>query len=244
MAEKSDESPILIVTDLQPGKYIFNLTVFDEQGLSDTDTMTLTVKPDPMLFYLVDITIDNVVKQLTEMQYNSFKGKLALLVKDGTKLRVRSLMPQKGTYKSVITFYVETTDGKPVPANEVVHHLREKLRVDASLLGFSVNQLQTHICQNNCSGHGVCNVETRKCICEAFWMQDLFKVYFRTGEDSDCSWSILYVVLGVICSMLILVGTIWGVIFLCISWCSRRRSLNKPTTYKLIEDTDELPPCK
>lgn len=144
----------------------------------------------------------------------------------------------------MITFFVETSDGKSSPANEVVHHLREKLRMDAGLLGFTVLKLQTAICQNNCSGHGVCIEETRKCECEAFWMQDMFKLYLKTDEDSDCSWSILYVVLGVICIILAFFGSMWGLVYLCYTWCSKRRTAAKPTTYKLIEDTDDLPPCK
>lgn len=80
------------------------------------------------------------------------------------------MKPVSGTGMAMITFYVETKDVKPLPANDVVQHLREKLKVDAKLLGFSVAKLQTAICQNNCSGHGVCDEQTRRCICEAFWM--------------------------------------------------------------------------
>lgn len=88
IGEKSDESPVLILTDISPGIYIFNLTVYDEQGLSDTDVVSITVKGDPMLYYLVDIILHCNVKHLTETQYTTLKGKLALLVKDGTKLKV------------------------------------------------------------------------------------------------------------------------------------------------------------
>lgn len=88
IAEKSDESPVLVLTDVTVGKYIFNLTVYDEQGLSDTDTATITVNNDPKLYYLVEITIDADVKSLTEAQYSNLKGKLALLMKDGMQLQV------------------------------------------------------------------------------------------------------------------------------------------------------------
>lgn len=157
---------------------------------------------------------------------------------------MRSVRPDIGSAKSIISFYVETPDGQPTPANEVVPYLRQKFRVDASLLRFPISKLQTAICQNNCSGHGVCNEKTRKCKCEVFWMQDMFKVYLKLDEDSDCNWSILYVVLGMICSVLLFLGILWGMVHLCYSWCSKKRSATKPTTYKLIEDTDDLPPCK
>lgn len=156
---------------------------------------------------------------------------------------MRTIRPEISTGKSIITFYVDGIDGKPLPANDVVKHLREKLRIDASLMGFSVAKLQTVICQNNCSGHGVCDVQTRKCKCEVFWMQDMFKVYLRLDEDSDCNWSILYVVLGMICSVLLFLGTLWGIVHLCYTWCSKKSSV-KPMTYKLLEDTEDLPPCE
>lgn len=89
IAEKSDETPLLQITDLVVGRYVFNLTVFDEQGLSDTDTVSFIVRNDPKLYYLVEITLDEDVKVLTEAQYGTLKGKLALLVQDGTTLQVR-----------------------------------------------------------------------------------------------------------------------------------------------------------
>jgi hypothetical protein len=108
-------------------------------------------------------------------------------------------------------------------------------------LGFTVTKLQTTICQNNCSGHGVCVEQTRKCECEAFWMQDMFKVYLKSDEDSDCSWSILYVVLGVVCTILAFFGSMWALVYVCYTWCTKRWNGTKPTTYKLIEDLPPLP---
>lgn len=75
-------------------------------------------------------------------------------------------------------------------------------------------------------------------------MQDMFKVYLNFGEDSDCSWSILYVVLGAVCGVLLFLGTLWGMVHLCYTFCIKREASTKPTTYKLIGDTDDIPPCK
>ena len=88
VAEDSDQSPVLMLTDVTVGKYVFNLTVFDEQGLSDTSTVTVTVKTDPKFYHLVDMIVDVEVKHLTEEQYTTLTGKLALLVQDGNKLQV------------------------------------------------------------------------------------------------------------------------------------------------------------
>lgn len=242
IVEKSDESPVLILTDVFVGTYIFNLTVFDKQGLSDTDSVTVVVKNDPKLFYLVELTIDVDAKFLTQSQFDTLKAKLALLVNEGSKLQVRNVKAEPGTSKVKLVFYLEGSDGLPVSANEVVKHLRQKMDVDASLLGFSVAKLQTTICQNNCSGHGVCNEVTRVCECEVFWMHDMFKMYLKSSEDSDCSWSVLYVVLGLICGVLTFFGCSWALIYLCYRWCHSRHDTNKPTNYKLLEDSDDLPP--
>ncbi|KAL1497900.1 hypothetical protein ABEB36_008782 [Hypothenemus hampei] len=242
IVEKTDQSPILILTDVSVGTYIFNLTVYDKQGLFDTDSVSVVVKNDPKLFHLVELTVDVNAKLLTEAQFNILKAKLALLVNDGSTLHVRNVESESRTDKVKMTFYLEDPNGQSLPANDVVQHLRQKLQVDASLLGFSVTKLQTAICQNNCSDHGVCNEVTRECECEVFWMHDMFKVYFKSDEDSDCSWSVLYVVLGLICGVVTFLGCTWALVYICYKWCYSRHNVNKPTNYKLIEDTDDLPP--
>jgi hypothetical protein len=68
---------------------------------------------------------------------------------------------------------------------QVVKALRAKLRQDSSLLDLPVARVETVICQNNCSNHGACDEATRQCLCEAFWMQDLFAQYAGDGE-SNC----------------------------------------------------------
>jgi len=45
-------------------------------------------------------------------------------------------------------------------------------------------------------GHGVCDQETRQCLCEAFWMQNLIQKYFGNG-DSNCgmlNYSFYYII--------------------------------------------------
>ncbi|KAF5285922.1 hypothetical protein FQA39_LY04383 [Lamprigera yunnana] len=242
IAEGSDSLPVLLLINAVAGKYVFNLTVYDKQGLSDIDTVIVTVKNDPKLYYLIEMIIDSDINHVSEAQYRVIKGKLALLVQDDAKLQVREIRPESGTNRAVISFYVDNAKGKPIDANEVVYRLRQKLRMDEGLLGFNVFQLQTTICQNNCSGHGVCDEKSRNCICEAFWMQDLFKIYFGTYEDSDCSWSILYVVLGAICTIFSILGLVWGVSYLCCNLLIKKRINSKPSTYKLIEDSEDLPP--
>lgn len=232
-----------MLTDVEPGRYVFTLTVWDEQGLSDSDTISVMVKEDPRLYQLVELTVAVDAERLTELQFKMLQAKLTLLVKDGTKLHVRELRSEPGTGRAVIVFFIENGDGKAATAVDVLHQLRQKLTLDESLLGFSVVSLKTTICQNNCSGHGVCNEETRKCMCEAFWMQDLFRFYMGDGE-ADCKWSVLYVVVGLLCGAVTLAGICWGCTWLCYTLCTKRKLRRKPQTYSLLGDTDEPLNCK
>lgn len=92
----TDETSILMLTNVAPGRYVFQLTVWDEQGLSDSDTVSLMVKEDPQLYQLVELTVEADSRRMTQSQFQTLQAKLALLVKDGTKLRVRGLKSQPG----------------------------------------------------------------------------------------------------------------------------------------------------
>ncbi|KAH3859765.1 hypothetical protein DPMN_102588 [Dreissena polymorpha] len=38
------------------------------------------------------------------------------------------------------------------------------------------------VCQKNCSGHGHCDMKTKRCICEAFWTSNLCSCTGSTGR--------------------------------------------------------------
>lgn len=56
---------------------------------------------------------------------------------------------------------------------------------DPNILGTLVSDVRTSRCQNPCSGHGSCNAATRYCICNAFWMPDIF--WFWGISQANCS---------------------------------------------------------
>lgn len=133
-------------------------------------------------------------------------------------------------------FSLKVQDGKQVllSGQEVETILKEKFWRDSGILGASISDIRTTICQNTCSGHGVCNSETRVCLCETFWMPDIF--YFWGVSEANCGknyicnwrifepiyymlfsidWSILYVIIGVFIGFLFLSGVCWGITCLC-----------------------------
>ncbi|XP_054007146.1 dyslexia-associated protein KIAA0319 isoform X1 [Hylaeus anthracinus] len=239
----TDKSPILMLTDIIPGRYLFRLKVTDDQGLSSEDTVSVIVKPDPQLLHLVELILNIGANMLTVSQKNSLVVKLQMLLRDEASIVVRNLKVEPRTGKAVLIFYVEKKGGKTtMPGPEVVKRLKEKLRQDSGLLQLSVANIDTAVCQNNCSGHGVCDQETRLCMCEAFWMQNLIQKYFGNG-DSNCDWSILYVIIALLSLVVCWVGLIWGLVCLCQRICTgKRRSLRtkkKPLRYSLLQPEPE-----
>lgn len=154
--------------------------------------------------------------------------------------------------------------GKAIPVDglTIERLLKEKLQRDASILGTVFADVRTVVCQNPCSGHGVCNSDTRACFCEAFWMPSFG--YFWGIEEANCGrlsimhkylryylnlisfidWSVLYVFVGVIVTLLMLSALFWGIAIAC-RQTKKPRSRPKVQKYSLIGTQDEeAPSCK
>lgn len=235
----SDTSPVLMLTDVVPGRYVFRLKVSDEQGSSSEDTVSVIVKSDPLRFQLVELTLNIVGEQLTKSQEDSLRLKLSLLLKDNPVIRVRELREEHHSGRAQMVFYVEDKANKSaIPGPVVVSTLKTKLEQDVGLLELSVANIQTEICQNNCSGHGVCDKVTRLCLCEAFWMQNLWRKYFG-DKESNCDWSILYVIIGLFLSTLVLLSMVWGLICLCQKALSPRKLSKIRKRYVPVDSAEE-----
>ncbi|KAK6629603.1 hypothetical protein RUM43_003420 [Polyplax serrata] len=231
----SDKTPVLQLTDLIPGRYVFKLKVSDGQGLSGEDTVSIIVKPDPYLMQLVELTLNIEGSALTVSQEKSLEAKLALLLRNAV-IHVRELRREPNTGRAILVFYVGKQGDKSVwPGPQVVKLLKQKLQQDSSLLELSMANIQTAVCQNNCSGHGTCDQSTRQCLCEAFWMQNLVREYFGDG-DSNCDWSILYVIIVLFTGLFVTAGCSWGLI------CLIQKPFHRPRKrqrYSLIDDGEE-----
>uniref|UniRef100_A0A0A1WK70 Dyslexia-associated protein KIAA0319-like protein n=1 Tax=Zeugodacus cucurbitae TaxID=28588 RepID=A0A0A1WK70_ZEUCU len=239
----SDKRPVLILTNLVPGRYVFKLTVYDEQGLTSNDVVSVIVHQDPLLLHLVQLTIPMGPSVLKQSELNLIVQKIGLLLGD-MKIFVRELKSDgRRADTTILVFYVESTgaDGESHPVNglTVEQLLKDKLQRDAGLLGTDFTDIRTTVCQNKCSGHGVCNPITRSCTCEAFWMPSI--TYYWGIEEANCDWSILYVIVGIIMSFLLLSGLFWGIT------CACRQTKKPPKRpklqkYSLIGNNDEEAP--
>ncbi|CAD7078937.1 unnamed protein product [Hermetia illucens] len=221
--------PVLILTNVVPGRFIFKLTVTDDQGLTSTDTVSIIVHPDPLVLNLVELTLSMGISVLTQSELDSLVQKISLLLGD-VKVRVRDLRTEPKTGDAIIIFYVDRVgpDGKATPVSglEVERILKDKFWRDASILGTTFTDVRTTICQYNCSEHGFCNSVTRACMCDTFWMPSIF--YFWGIDEANCDWSILYVAIGIFVGFLLLSGIFWGITCLC------RRS-HKPRTRTKVQ---------
>ncbi len=229
------------------------MTVADDQGLSASDTVYVTVHPDKLLMDLVEVILTAQATTLSQQQLDQLKQKLVLLLGDNVKLNVRKLKIDQKTGHVVLVFYVERINkdsGKlsVIPAVEVEKILKEKFWRDFSILGSSIKEIRTVVCQNECSGHGSCDTETLACICETFWMPDIF--YYWGVSEPNCDWSVLYVIVFIFIIFLIVSGLCWGLTYSCrnrkkstttkAATVTRRRV--KKTNYNLLKQDDENPP--
>lgn len=180
-----DFTSVFQLTNVVVGRYVFRLTVSDDQGLTGTDTVSINVHPGPQLMHLVEMTLPMGISVITKSELDSTVQKLQLLLGDDKKIHIRELKEDLHTNAAVLIFYVVfTKDEKPVDGLLVERMLRAKLQKDASILGALYVDIRTTICQNKCSGHGRCNPSTRACDCEAFWMPSVG--YFVNNDEANC----------------------------------------------------------
>lgn len=219
---------------------MFLLRVTDAQGASAVDTASVIVHPDPMLRHLVELTLAADVSRWTLSESESLQQRLLLLLGDDVQLRVRDIRVEPKSGEVVLVFYVEQRSSGPLSADtsrpleasaataalaapaavwqpmagrEVERRLAQRFWREPNILGTAVTDVRSTVCQNDCSGHGTCETESRACACDAFWMPDLF--WFWGWTEANCNWSILYVVIGVVVLFLGCTTCCWCLMRLC-----------------------------
>ncbi|KAI5708706.1 hypothetical protein M8J76_001545 [Diaphorina citri] len=232
-------------------RYMFKLTVYDDQGLHSDDTVSIIVKPDPLTFALTTLTLNIQASLISQSQASSLLLKLNLLLNPEHRVVPRQWSMDPDSKLATLTFLVNTTRGE-VPASglvqtargevevggakvngatrlvqpvrgggarnggtglvrssDVVGMIRDKLRLNRAVLDLDIVALKTFVCQNPCSGHGKCIEDTRICLCDSFWMRNLYAralTYDPLLYDDNCAWSILYVILALMLALTALLG--------------------------------------
>uniref|UniRef100_UPI00398F2475 dyslexia-associated protein KIAA0319-like n=1 Tax=Pristiophorus japonicus TaxID=55135 RepID=UPI00398F2475 len=233
----SDHDSMLQLTNLVEGKYIFHLKVTDVNGESDTDSATIEVQPDPRKNDLVELVLQVDVSGLAEQQKDTLVRQLAVLlgVLDAD-INVQQIRAHSDS-STVLTFYVQ--GGQPYrvyKGMDVARSLQKQLmREKVDFLLFKTLRIDTVVCFLKCSGHGHCDPFTKRCVCYPFWMENLMQRYFDDGE-SNCDWSVLYVILSVFLTIIIVGGICWT----CICCCKRKRTkVRKKNKYTILDNMDD-----
>ncbi|NXS59771.1 K319L protein, partial [Brachypteracias leptosomus] len=233
----SDHHPVLLLSNLVEGTYTFHLRVTDAKGESDVERTTVEVKPDPRKNNLVEIILDVNVSQLTERQKGMFIRQIGVLlgVLD-SDITVQKIQPYTEQSTKMVFFVRNQPPHQIFKGREVAWTLRNELRKQQSdFLIFRALEINTVTCQLNCSEHGRCDSFTKRCVCDPFWMENFIRVQMGDGE-SNCEWSVLYVIIA---SFLIVVA--FGILsWMVICCCKRRKGKSKrKSKYKILDATDQ-----
>ncbi|NXG38819.1 K319L protein, partial [Dromaius novaehollandiae] len=233
----SDHHPILLLSNLVEGTYTFHLRVTDAKGESDVERTTVEVKPDPRKNNLVEIILDVNVSQLTERQKGMFIRQIGVLlgVLD-SDITVQKIQPYTEQSTKMVFFVKNQPPHQIFKGREVAWTLKNELRKQQSdFLIFRALEINTVTCQLNCSEHGRCDSFTKRCICDPFWMENFIKVQMGDGE-SNCEWSVLYVIIA---SFVIVVA--FGILSWMVICCCKRRKVKskRKSKYKILDATDQ-----
>ncbi|XP_072267706.1 dyslexia-associated protein KIAA0319 homolog isoform X2 [Pyxicephalus adspersus] len=234
----SEHKPVLQLTNLVEGIYLFHLKVTDAKGESDMDTATVEVRPDSRKQSLVELILEVAVSQLNEQQKDTLVRQLAVLLNVlDSDVKVQKIQAHSDL-STVILFYVQS--GHPIKtwkATDVKQTLQNKLlKEKADFLLYKVLRVDTAVCLLKCSGHGHCDPITKSCLCYPFWMENFIQRYVTDGE-SNCDWSVLYITVLTFALVAFPMGMVW--VCICCYKSRKRTKIRKKTKYTILDNFDD-----
>ncbi|XP_073962092.1 dyslexia-associated protein KIAA0319 isoform X2 [Choristoneura fumiferana] len=179
---KSDTEPVLMLTNIEPGRYVFELTVTDDQGESDHDTVSVQVKPDPLERNQLEMTLNIPISSFTQSQLDSLIQKMTLLLKDDIKINVTEVRGEIDSGNTQLIFFLWENG----MAMEGIRALSLSRAASEAAGAEAAARVRTRRCLSACSGRGVCDDATRACRCDAFWMQSLWGALGPHRAQPDC----------------------------------------------------------
>ncbi|XP_028168662.1 dyslexia-associated protein KIAA0319 [Ostrinia furnacalis] len=223
----SDTQPVLMLTNIEPGRYVFELTVTDDQGESGRDTVSVQVKPDPLDMNLLEMTLFTPISTFTQGQLDSLVQKMTLLLKDDVKVNVTRVKGQVDSGNTQLIFFL-SKEGKPLEGTKALALARIAATVEEGA------HVRSFLCLSTCSGRGVCDQATRTCRCDAFWMQSLFNQLGPLGDGHpDCDWSVVYASLGGLALLCAAAALCYGCARAASRLCAPRKRAARPK-YRLL----------
>lgn len=230
----SDKTPVLVLSNLVAGSYHFTLTVTNKNKQKDSDTMSLTVQANTMDPHVIQIYLEGAISNFTEADKVQFGKALALMLED-TGISIMFQGVRASGPLIMVEFYALTSGGQPVNATEGYLKLTTEGQ-DYHFTRFHIVRVDMKVCRLPCSGHGSCDLETKRCVCQSFWMENPFKLHFGKRQ-TNCDWSVFYVALVAVLSFALLVFVGW----LCCCCCLKRRRIartKRRVRYAILDHKD------
>ncbi|CAM4702992.1 unnamed protein product [Leuciscus chuanchicus] len=232
----SDHEAFLYLANLVEGTYLFQLRVTDAQGRSNMATATVEVRPDPREREEVELELQVCVAQVSQLQKDTVVRQLAALLHVlDSDIALKGLHGQTDI-STVFRFSVQGPDGT-IPGPKLTRLLRNQLlREKTDFLLFKVLRVDTVMCLLLCSGRGQCDPVTKSCSCDPLWMENPIRRFLEDGE-SNCDWSVLYVTISCLVTIIFLLSISW----ICVCCCKRgrRTKVRKKTKYTILDNMDE-----
>uniref|UniRef100_UPI00358E6D03 dyslexia-associated protein KIAA0319-like protein homolog isoform X2 n=1 Tax=Myxine glutinosa TaxID=7769 RepID=UPI00358E6D03 len=237
----SNKLPVLLVTNLVEGSYIFHLKVTDSSGKSNEDSATVEVKADPRGNEMVELVLDVPVQRLTEQQKALLIRQLSVMIGVlDTDVHIQTIRRFSQTSTQLIFYVPEETPNKIFKGTDVARTLQHLLQKEkADFLAYRVLRVDTFLCQLQCSAHGSCNSFSKRCSCHPFWMENFVRVYFGDGE-SNCDWSVLYATLTSFLVLVSLALLAWLVLCCCHKMKKQTRRRVRYTVLSTEEDAEAM----
>ncbi|XP_059152697.1 dyslexia-associated protein KIAA0319-like [Physella acuta] len=246
VVNNSDHKAVLQLVNLVAGQYQFTLTVEDAEGLQSSDSATVIVNNNAHQKDIVEMILDADIDHFTVANKESLQDQLVLLLQKSSEDRATtvefiSVDEDISTGHLCLTFQVLHNEKDSPTIMNGVHALRTlKNKISSGkILDYSIVRLDLSVCQNNCSGHGRCDQKTKLCVCEAFWMPNFFTASMFSTE-SNCDWSVLYVVIICFIILVAIISSIWAIICCCTSkQCKLTLKARRRHRYSLLRDADD-----
>ncbi|KAL4617096.1 dyslexia-associated protein KIAA0319-like [Arapaima gigas] len=232
----SERWPSLHLANLVEGTYLFQLSVSDAQGRSSSATTSVEVLPDPQRQAAVELELRVPLSQVNQRQKDTLRRQIAALLHvPEMDVTLRGL--HAASEVSTMLHIAAGPQGEPVAAPQLARRLRMLLlRERTDLLVFRVLRVEPVMCLLSCSAHGRCDPLTRRCVCEPFWMENPVRRFLQDSE-SNCDWSVLYVVTASFTAVLLVLCVGWA----CVCCCKRRKrtKVRKKTKYTILDNMDD-----
>lgn len=178
----SNHLPIAYMTNLVEGQYVFHLQVVDDRQQTSETNISVHVDGIAEAANLVEIlfpskpelhqqTLENLLSQIRVFLIDVFPNIYIDMV-GVTKDNVLLIKGRDAKSNSIL------------PPKSIVDHLRAKLKPLRSASNVDILSINTYLCLSNCSNHGKCDRQSKRCVCNRYYMENWFKSIVQ--QEPNC----------------------------------------------------------